>query len=291
MSSNDKLVIEERSRSIGNFMVGRLLPFRKKRQVGPFTFVDHMGPIDLGNDRWIDVDQHPHIGLCTFTYLFEGEIEHKDSTGAVQIIRSGDVGLMTSGKGVTHTERTPAASRNKKNQRLHGYQIWIALPIDKEEIEPRFDFIRSEKLPTWKHNDLSIKLLAGKAFGRESSLPISSDLFVLHIEADDDNSFEINGELKGEIGFLVNKGKIIEDGEEITEGQLMISKTEDTCSVALNKGTRLLVFGGKALEEPRYLYWNFVSSSRERLERAKEDWKARRFPKVKGDDTYIPLPS
>ena len=146
--ADNKMIVEERSRDIGNFLVGQLLPFRKKRQVGPFTFIDHMGPSVMEAPNYMDVDQHPHIGLSTLTYLFEGQVEHRDSTGAHQIINPGDVGFMTAGKGVTHTERTPQAMRNEQSIRMHGYQVWVAMPKEKEEMEPRFDFIPKEELPT-----------------------------------------------------------------------------------------------------------------------------------------------
>lgn len=290
MANNEKLIVEERSRDIGNFMVGRLLPFRKKRQVGPFTFVDHMGPTRLTAPHWVDVDQHPHIGLCTFTYLLEGAIQHKDSTGADQLIKAGDVGLMTAGRGVTHTERTPVSLRDDDAHLLHGYQIWIALPLEKEEMSPRFDFLPSRDVPKWSDDDLTMALLAGKAYGRTSPLPVHSDMFVLDITATEDTSLSIEGEVDGEIAILVQKGSIKDCDEEITAGQLMISKSDSQCAVQLSAGTRVLLFGGPALEEERHLYWNFVSSSKSRLEKAKADWMAKRFPKVPGDDTYIRLP-
>ena len=158
--ANNKLLVDERQTNLGNFMVGRLLPFRKKRQVGPFTFIDHMGPATLGNGKYVDVDQHPHIGLSTLTYLFEGEIEHRDSIGSVKVIRPGDVGFMTSGKGVTHTERTPKNRRGPQEFKLHGYQIWVALPKEKEEMEPRFDFYPEDQIPIWEAGDLQFKLVA-----------------------------------------------------------------------------------------------------------------------------------
>jgi len=145
--ANNRLLVNERQADLGNFMVGRLLPFRKKRQVGPFTFIDHMGPAKLGNGKYVDVDQHPHIGLSTLTYLFEGEIEHKDSIGSVQVISPGDVGFMTSGSGVTHTERTPVHKRGNEEFIMHGYQIWVALPKDKENIAPQFDYYPSKDIP------------------------------------------------------------------------------------------------------------------------------------------------
>lgn len=288
--NNEKLIVEERSRNIGNFMVGRLLPFRKKRQVGPFTFIDHMGPAVMNAPNFMDVDQHPHIGLSTLTYLLEGEIEHRDSTGAHQIIAPGDVGFMTAGKGVTHTERTPPQRRTDEPFKIHGYQIWVAMPKDKEEMSPRFDFIKKEELPHWKENGLEMTLVAGEGYGRKSPLPVHSPLFMLNVKATEDTCLHINGQLHGEIAMVVTHGKITEDGETIDAGQMLISKTENACYITLEKGTRLLLFGGQAFPEERYLYWNFVSSSKARLEQAKADWKNKQFPKVEGDDTYIPMP-
>ena len=149
MANNKKLIIEERARDIGNFMVGRLLPFRKKRQVGPFTFVDHMGPSLMSDPEWMDVDQHPHIGLSTLTYLFKGEIEHQDSIGSVKTITLGDVGFMTGGHGVTHTERTPQHLLTSETFEMHSYQIWVALPKEKEDVEPNFQFIPHSDIPVW----------------------------------------------------------------------------------------------------------------------------------------------
>jgi redox-sensitive bicupin YhaK (pirin superfamily) len=291
MANNERLIIDERARDIGNFMVGRLLPFRKKRQVGPFTFIDHMGPTIIEGPEWMDVNQHPHIGLCTFTYLLEGSVEHKDSTGAHQVIYAGDVGMMTAGKGVTHTERTPPELRNEKSLKVHGYQIWIALPLEKEEMEPRFDYVAAAHLPAWKTNGLNIKLLAGEAYGHKSPLPLHSEMFVLDIIAERDSSLDIKGELFGEIAVLVNVGKVIEDEHVVTAGQLMVSKAEDQCCIDLTEGSRIMIFGGPKLPEERFLDWNFVSSSKERLKQAKQDWVAKKFPQVPGDNTYIPLPS
>lgn len=290
MANNEKLIIEERSRTIGNFMVGRLLPFRKKRQVGPFTFIDHMGPTELSAPNWMDVDQHPHIGLCTFTYLLEGAIEHKDSTGAHQIIYPGDVGLMTAGKGVTHTERTPSILRDNARHNLHGYQIWIALPLEKEEMEPRFDYLSKEDIPSWKCDNMLMKLLAGKAYGKSSPLPVHSELFVLDIVAIEDTFLNIKGNVEGEIAILINQGQIINDDQIINEGQLMVSRTENECMIELKKQTRILVFGGPQLNEDRFLYWNFVSSSKDKIENAKNNWRNKKFPMVANDSTYIPLP-
>ena len=287
--TNNKMLVNERQRDLGNFIVGRLLPFKEKRQVGPFTFIDHMGPSKIGKGRFLDVDQHPHIGLSTLTYLFEGEIEHKDSIGSKQVIRPGDVGFMTSGKAVTHTERTPQELRNIETI-LHGYQIWVALPIEKEDMEPQFDFFASESLPSWEENGLTLKLVAGKAFGRSAPLQGYTPLFMVDILANTSATLDLRNQLKGEVAFVIVKGCITEDGNQIEAGQMMVSKTNEACSITLEKGTQLLLFGGEPLPEERYLLWNFVSSSKEKLKQAQADWEARKFPKVPDDDTYIPMP-
>ena len=286
---NNKMLVGERTADIGSFLVGRLLPFRKKRQVGPFTFIDHMGPSTIEAGKYMDVNQHPHIGLSTLTYLLEGEVEHKDSTGAEKIIQAGDVGFMTSGSGVTHTERTPKHLRDGKSHLVHGYQVWVALPKSAEEMPPRFDFVTKEDLPTWQEGSLKMTLIAGQGYGRTSPLPVYSPLFMIDVQANERADLNIKSQLNGEIAFVVTNGKVT-DGEEVIEaGQMLISKTENECFITLEANTRLLLFGGQPLPEPRYLYWNFVSSSKERLEQAKDDWRNKRFPKVPNDDTYIPL--
>lgn len=289
--ANNKLIIDERQRDIGNFMVGRLLPFSKKRQVGPFTFIDHMGPAELNQGNWMDVDQHPHIGLSTLTYLMDGAIEHRDSTGAHQIITAGDVGFMTAGKGVTHTERTPFHLRTEEPIRMHGYQIWVAMPTELEDSDPSFQFIPKDKLPQWQSGNLQLTLVAGSGFGRTSPLVVHSDLFMVDIQAEQAEALEINGELTGEIAIVVTHGNVMLEEESIDAGQMLISKTTDTCSIVLSSDARVLLFGGIPFPEERYLLWNFVSSSKEVLQQAKNAWENHEFPKVSGDETYIPFPT
>lgn len=288
--ANNKMLIEERQRDIGNFHVGRLLPFRKKRAVGPFVFIDHMGPATIGPGKYMDVDQHPHIGLSTLTYLLAGQIEHRDSTGAVRVVQAGDVGFMTAGKGVTHTERTPEALRDGATHPVHGYQVWVALPRDKEEMEPRFDFIEAAQLPQWEENGLQLRLVAGTAFGRQSLLGVYSPLFMVDIFAPTATVLDLGGQVEGEIAFVVTQGSIYDDDEIVHAGQMLISKTDDACYINLHAGTRLLLFGGQPFPEERYLMWNFASSDKERLQQAKADWQNRHFPQVPGDNTYIPFP-
>jgi len=288
--SNIGLIIEERSRDIGDFLVGRLLPFRKKRMVGPFIFIDHMGPTTLGPENYMDVDQHPHSGLSTLTFMLEGEIVHKDSMGSNQLITPGAVNWMVAGKGVTHTERTPAPLRNGTTFTAHGYQIWVALPKELEDCEPEFHHFEATSLPEWKEEGASFKLIAGEGYGRKSPVPVKSDLFMIEIISE--NGFELNtsGQLKGEIGICIVEGEIEACGDSIQKGNMLVSKVEDACKVTVKPNTHLFLFGGKPFDEERFIYWNFVSSDKEKLEEAKDKWRNRQFPKVPGDDTYVVMP-
>lgn len=288
--ANNKLLVNERQADLGNFMVGRLLPFRQKRQVGPFTFIDHMGPAEIGADRYVDVDQHPHIGLSTLTYLFEGEIEHRDSMGSVQVISPGDVGFMTSGSGVTHTERTPKGKRTGQTLTMHGYQIWVALPEELERMEPQFDYYPSETLPEITKENLRIRVVAGNAFGLSAPLQGFSPLFMVDIFSEHETTLDLRGQLKGEVAFVIVRGFILDEGEKVEAGQMLISKTDEECEITLSAGTQLLLFGGQPLKSEAFLLWNFVSHDKDRLQQAKEDWKNKKFPKVPRDDTYIPIP-
>jgi len=288
--SNTDLIIEERSRDIGDFMVGRLIPFRKKRMVGPFIFIDHMGPATIKPGSYMDVDQHPHIGLSTLTYLFEGEIQHQDSIGSNQTIKPGSVNWMTAGKGVTHTERTPASLRQGQSFNVHGYQIWVALPKEKEDMEPSFHHMDASSLPVWKEGTATFRLVAGKGFGKESPLPVYSDLFMIEIETTDVHDLQINGQLSGEIGFCIVEGSIEACGQVIEKGNMLVSKTEDACKLQIAPDSRLLLFGGQPFPEERHIFWNFVSSDKAKIEAAKELWKNHGFPQVPGDETYVPIP-
>lgn len=288
--SNKGLIIEQRSRDIGDFLVGRYLPFRKKRMVGPFIFIDHMGPSSIQPGSYLDVGQHPHIGLSTLTYLFEGQIHHKDSLGSDQIITPGSVNWMTAGKGVTHTERTPAQLRDGKTYPLHGFQIWIALPNHLENMEPEFHHFDKDELPNWEENGLQFRLVAGEGYHQKSPVPVHSNLFMLEIKSVQDTLLEIQDQVKGEIGICIIKGSINACGQRISEGNMIVSKTEDTCKVEVSNHTHLLLFGGEPFQEKRHIFWNFVSSNPQTIAQAKTDWKNKKFPKVPVDDSYINLP-
>ena len=288
--SNTDLIIEERSRDIGDFLVGRLIPFRKKRMVGPFIFIDHMGPSTIKPGHYLDIGQHPHIGLSTLTYLLEGEIEHRDTLGTKQRVSAGSVGWMTAGKGIVHTERTPKDLRDGREMVMHGYQIWVALPKERELMEPQFSYTKAGELPLWKEDGLEFKLVAGEGFGRKSPVPVFSELFMVDIRSKEKAPLSISGQLKGEIGICIVSGYIEACSERIEQGNMLVSKEDDICSIMLGENTHVLLFGGIPFPEERYIYWNFVASNKELIEKAKEDWKQRKFSLLNDDESYIPLP-
>jgi hypothetical protein len=288
--SNIGLIIEERSRDIGDFLVGRLIPFRKKRMIGPFIFIDHMGPTQLGPQKYMDVDQHPHIGLSTLTFMLEGEIIHKDGLGTHQRIRPGSVNWMTAGKGVSHTERTPEDMRQGNVFTAHGYQIWVALPKELEDMEPQFHHIEGKDLPKWIDQSAEFTLVAGEGYGKVSPVPVHSPLFMIEVKNAEPYALNVNGKLKGEIGICIVEGGIEACGEVVEKGNILVSKVEDTCNIKLSPNTHLLLFGGEPFPEERHIFWNFVSSSKETIEQAKEAWKNKTFPMMTDDDTYVPLP-
>ena len=291
--SNTELIIEERAADIGNFMVGRLLPFRQKRSVGPFTFIDHMGPANMSRDQNLDVGPHPHIGLSTLTYLFEGSMQHKDSLGSDVEIKPGAVNWMTAGKGVVHSERTPEYLRNTEKS-LHGLQIWVALPKHLEKSEPSFTHIPEEEIPAWEEDGAKYKLIAGKAFDRESPVPVHSNLYFIEIKSDKKQQINIGKYLYGESALYILEGGISADGHSYEPKHILIAKDSTLCSFEMEANTTVYIFGGEAFEEERFIFWNFVNSDKAVIEQAKIDWEEQNleaFPKVVGDeDDYVPLP-
>lgn len=287
--SNTGMIIPERSRDIGDFLVGRLLPFRKKRMVGPFIFVDHMGPTRMGPNKYFDVDQHPHMGLATLTFLLEGSLVHRDSMGTEQLIKPGSVNWMVAGKGVTHTERTPEDVRNGQISTMHGYQIWVALPREHEDDAPSFHHVAAPDLPSWEMGTAQCRLIAGSAFGRQSPVPVHSPLFMMEIHAEKAQGLDLSGQLPGEMGICIVEGSVQACGERLEKGNLLVAKDSEQCPIQIGKDSHLLIFGGEPLPEKRHIAWNFVSSSREKIDQAIEDWRNKRFPQVPGDDTYVPI--
>ncbi|GGF29142.1 pirin family protein [Echinicola rosea] len=288
--SNTDLVIPERSRDIGDFLVGRLLPFRKKRMVGPFVFIDHMGPSEIKPGHYMDIGQHPHIGLSTLTFLLEGEMIHEDSLGTKQLIAPGSVNWMTAGRGVTHTERTPPEMRDGNTYPIHGYQIWVALPKDKEFMEPQFHHIDAKDLPHWQDQGASFTLVAGKGYDKSSPVPVHSDLFMIDIKTSEDYELEIVGHLEGEIGICIVTGEVNACDNVVGKDNLLVSKIDDQCALRIKKDSHIILFGGPAFPEERFIEWNYVASDKATIEAAKAKWKSKDWPMIKGDDSYIPWP-
>lgn len=293
MQSNIGLILEEKAADIGNFMVGRLLPFRQKRSVGPFLFIDHMGPACLSEYQNLDVPPHPHIGLSTLTYLFEGAIFHRDSLGNAIEIKPGEVNWMTAGKGVVHSERTPEHLR-QRDKFLHGLQIWIGLPKNLEQSAPSFFHIDKEEIPTWEENGVSYKLIAGKCMGKVSPVPVHSPLYFIEIKTSSSQTINIGEHLYGEVAMYVLEGAVNIEGNDYGGKQLLIAKNASLCSFSTKGETTLYLFGGEPFDEPRFMFWNFVHSDKSVLEKAKENWENQNldaFPKIPGDDQeYVPLP-
>lgn len=287
--SNIQLIIEERAADIGNFLVGRLLPFRQKRAVGPFVFIDHMGPVKLNDHQNLDIGPHPHIGLSTLTYLFEGAIMHRDSVGSVMEIQPGAVNWMTSGKGVVHSERTPEYLRHSEKH-LHGLQIWVALPTDLEEMDPSFTHIEADEIPSWTENNVHFKLIAGEAFGKKSPVPVYSPLYFLEIKSQEATTVSIGEELFGESALYILEGSIRDGEEEFGPKQILIAKNAELCTFNMAENTTVYIFGGEAFPEERFIFWNFVSSRKERIEEAKRAWIDQTFPPIEGETGFVPLP-
>lgn len=287
--SNVGLIIEERAADIGNFMVGRLLPFVQKRSIGPFVFIDHMGPKELGPGEGLDVPPHPHIGLSTLTYLFEGAIMHKDSIGSEIEIAPGAVNWMTAGRGIVHSERTPNHLRNEQKV-LHGMQIWVALPKELEDMEPTFTHVGAESLPSWSDEGLEFRLIAGEFMDYKSPVPVYSPLYMIEVKTTEGGKVKIGPNLFGEAGLYILEGNVEEGGNVHGPQQILIAKDAQLCDFEMQPNTTIYIFGGDALPERRYLYWNFVASSRERIEEAKQAWQDQTMGQVAGETEFVPLP-
>jgi redox-sensitive bicupin YhaK (pirin superfamily) len=289
--SNIDFIIEERAANIGKFMVGRLLPFSQKRMVGPFIFIDHMGPIKLSEDQNLDVPPHPHIGLSTLTYLFEGSIMHRDTLGNEVEIKPGEVNWMTAGKGIVHSERTPEYLRDSVKS-IHGLQIWVALPQKFEQMQPEFFHISENEIPTWKENGLKLKLIAGELSDKKSPVPVYSKLYMIEIKSSEQQTVDIGNQLYGESGLYILEGSIQSEGNKYLPNQLLVAKDSSFCEFTIEAGSTIYIFGGEPFPERRYIDWNFVSSNRELINEAKEKWIAQTFGKIVGDeDEFVPYPS
>ncbi|HLP37187.1 pirin family protein [Lacibacter sp.] len=289
--SNIQLIIEERAVNIGKFMVGRLLPFRQKRMVGPFIYIDHMGPVQMNERENMDIFAHPHIGLSTLTFLFEGSIMHRDTLGTEVEIKSGAVNWMTAGKGIVHSERTPEYLRHS-SKTMHGLQIWVALPKELEQMDPEFFHIEKEQIPAWDENGLQYKLIAGEACGRKSPVPVYSKLYLIEIKSSTTQTVKLGSELYGESGLYILEGSIESEGNVYEPKQLLVAKDSKLCEFTITAGSSIYIFGGEPFPEERFIDWNFVSSDKALIEAAKQKWIAQEFDKIKGEENdFVPYPA
>jgi redox-sensitive bicupin YhaK (pirin superfamily) len=286
-------VIVTRTRDlVGGFKVRRALPSARRRMVGPFIFLDQMGPEVLRAGRGLDVLPHPHIGLATVTYLFEGELLHRDSLGTVQPIRPGEVNWMTAGRGIAHSERTPQEMRQTVSQ-LFGVQSWVALPQSHEETVPAFAHHGSGELPLIEGEGKQVRLIAGALYGQRSPVETLSEMFYADVYLESGAQISVPAEHKERAAYVVEGSVVFKlDGETFGEGQLLVFKPGAPISLrsAAVSTARVMLLGGEPMDGPRHIWWNFVSSSKQRIEQAKQDWKAGRFAPVTGETEFIPLP-
>jgi redox-sensitive bicupin YhaK (pirin superfamily) len=287
-------VIGSRERDLGGFTVRRVLPYEGAQMVGPFIFFDHLGPADFAPGTGIDVRPHPHIALATVTYLFAGAIEHRDSLGSVQEIRPGDVNWMTAGHGIVHSERTPGAQR-VDGDRIHGIQSWVALPDGDEEMEPSFIHYPASALPGIDAGASKLIVVAGVAFGRRS--PVVTRWPTLYVDAlmPKGATLDVPIEHTERAAYVVQGAVEIAERaviaeHTVTEGQLAIFDAAAHYTLRALEDARVVLLGGERFATPRFIWWNFVASSQERIERAKQRWAEGRFPAVPGETEFIPLP-
>lgn len=272
----------------GGMFVQRILPDRRKRMVGPFCFLDHMGPITIAPKQNVDVRPHPHIGLSTLTFLFEGRMVHRDSLGKTATIEPGEVNWMTAGKGISHSERAPDDERGK-SRKLHGLQFWVALPDGMEEVEPSFQHYENSQIPTHENDDRKITLVAGEGFGLKSSVKTSSPLVFATIRAK--RNFHLDfAHPNFELAIYVVEGNVKISNEILLKNQMLVVEQGTELNIDASENSLFVLIGGEPFATPRHIWWNLVSSSKTRIEEAKSQWKNGTFPMVPGETEFIPLP-
>ena len=272
----------------GGFEVRRAVPSLQARSVGPFVFVDHMGPAIFEPGRGIDVRPHPHIGLATVTFLWAGAINHKDTLGSEQVILPGDVNWMTAGRGIAHSERTPADERGRGHA-VHGMQTWVALPKADEEIAPEFHHHAATALPQLRRSGAFLRVIAGRAFGEESPVRVFADTFNVAVDLDADAELVIeDGHVERALYILEGDAQL--DGADVPDKHLVLLDPGTRPVLRAKTPLKAMLLGGEPLDAPRHMWWNFVSSSKERIESAKQDWLDGKFGQIPGEVEFIPLP-
>ena len=289
------MIISARPKDLGGFSVRRILPYATHRMVGPFIFFDHMGPATFAPGQGMDVRPHPHIGLATVTYLFSGKIEHRDSLGTRGLIEPGAINWMTAGRGIVHSERTPPELR-QTGATLHGIQLWVALPNEFEDVDPSFSHHAKDALPTIQIDGVEIKILLGRAFGLESPVPIHSDLFYAEAKLPAGRTLKIPAEGR-ELAAYVVAGEVRARSEMVSTNCMAVATKGEDLELTAQSDAHVMLIGGQPVG-PRFIYWNFVASSQDRLTQARQDWfegpgpHNARFAAVPGDaQEFIPLPT
>jgi len=282
------LVITPRERDLGEFTVRRSLPHARRRLVGPFIFFDHMGPAEFPPGQGMNVRAHPHIGLATITYLFDGRIRHRDSLGFDQEITPGAVNWMTAGRGIVHSERTPPALVESGSS-LHGIQTWVALPIGSEECSPAFDHYAASEIPAVTADGADLRVIMGSAFGATSPVRTASETLYAELRLKRGKALAIDARAE-ELALYVVSGTVRVDGQVHGEGTLLVAAPGAEPTLSAVDDALVMLLGGATIEGHRSIWWNFVSSSRERLEQAKDDWRNGRFDMIEGESEFIPLP-
>ncbi|HEV2264587.1 MAG TPA: pirin family protein [Stellaceae bacterium] len=285
------LVIEPRTRDLGDgFEVRRVLPYAKRHMVGPFIFFDHFGPTNFCAGTGLDVRPHPHIGLATITYLFDGEIMHRDSLGTAQVIRPGAVNWMTAGRGIVHSERTPPETRQQASP-IYGIQSWVALPQAREEIDPAFEHVPAADLPLIEGDGVAVRLIAGALFGKTAPVATQSPMFYADVTLRAGATLAMTPDYAQRAAYLL-EGAVDCAGARHAPPLMLVFDSKARAVITAREPARLLLIGGEPLDGERHIWWNLVSSSAERIEQAKRDWQGGRFPKIPGDsDEFIPLPA
>lgn len=288
MLNQVQLIIESRSKDLAGMPISRVLPWSKKRMVGPFIFLDHMGPVHFDRDHKMTVNAHPHIGLSTLTYLFKGHIHHKDSLGSSVVIIPGEVNWMTAGKGISHSEKTPKVEEGQESD-VHGLQFWVALPDHLEDMEPSFVNFKNTQIPKLELNDVEIDVVVGKYQELESPVKAYGPLVFLNMQAVSD--YEFNYESNNfEVALYLIEGEIVVDDKIYSNHEMIVFEKGSDIKAHLKRGTHCVLIGGETFEHPKFIWWNFVSSSKEKISLARDNWNKGNFPQVPGDIEIIMAP-
>lgn len=292
MAAMENIIIHGRERDLGGFFVHRSLPSAQRRFCGPFVFLDHMGPLEVTEEHQMNVRPHPHIGLATVTYLFDGRGYHRDSLGSKQMITPGDLNWMTAGRGIVHSERTPKEDQIAEPHKwMHGVQIWVGLPVEQEECEPSFAHWPSDSMPRIKFgNNINAKLMIGEFNGTKSPVNcLSRTLFMdLPCTQAGEAHWSFNEQ---ELGLFIVSGKATINGHELKSDDLILVADPKNIDIQYSENTRILAIGGDPFPEPRHIWWNFVSSKKELIHKAAASWKEQTFGHVEGEVDFIPLPN